>query len=118
VWLFIPYYYLLILFDLLEDTLPFHNLDDAEFRHMIFELQNGPVNFDEDTLIYNPFSSSIVAKKNLANFGQIDPDSNFYQDVNNCDYYTEHKFNEKLHIEETSDDLSFLHINIEFVKEL
>jgi hypothetical protein len=69
---------------------------------MIFELQNGPVNFDEDrlsTLIYNPLSSSAGAKKNLTNFGQIDPDSNFYQDVNNCDYYTEHKFNEKLHIE-------------------
>lgn len=37
---------------------------------------------------------------------------NFYQNVYNCVYYTEHKFNEILNIKRISDDLSFLHINI------
>ena len=92
-----------------------HNLDDDEFRNMTVELQIGPISFDESrlsTLIYNPLSFSSRANRNFSNSGLIDPDANFYRDVYNCNYYTEHKFNEKLHNENRSNDLSFLHINI------
>ena len=83
---------------------------------MIFELQNGPVSYDEDrlfNLIYNPLTFSFSTNKNLANSGLIDPDSNFYRHAHNCDYYTERKFNEKLHIEENPNYLSFLHLNVQ-----
>lgn len=43
-----------------SDILPFSNLDDISFNLAMFELDNGPVNFDADRLAslnYNPLFS-------------------------------------------------------------
>ena len=83
---------------------------------MIFELQHGPISYDENrlsNLIYNLLTFSPSSETNFHITSLLDPDTNFYSDVDNCDYYTEHKFNEKLHSHEgNSNYLSLFHLNI------
>ena len=66
--------------------------DDDEFNLYLYELGNGPINFDLDclsTLHFNPLLSSCGQR--LALSTDIDPDSNFYFDQLNCGYFTESK---------------------------
>ena len=68
----------------------FDNLVD-EFYHLLYQLQCGRVNFDEDrlsTLIFNPLCSTFTTRSNQVNSCSIDPDLNFYHDTFPCDYYT------------------------------
>ena len=51
--------------------------------------------------------------KNLSLFHSIDPDSNFYSDVCDCNYYTEGAFNEIIQNNLAfSESLSSIHLNI------
>jgi hypothetical protein len=75
------------------NILPFSHLDDDEFQLVLYELNNGPINFDIDrlnTMIFNPLLSG--CHKSLALSTDLDPDSNFYTNKFKCDYYTEQKF--------------------------
>ena len=54
---------------------------------MIFELQNGPISYDENrlsNLIYNPLTFSPSSETNFHITSLLDPDTNFYSDVENC----------------------------------
>ena len=79
-----------------NNAFPFHGLDDDSFNLEIFELQNGPVHFNFDRLTslnYNPLLSN--ADRHLTLSSDLDPDSHFYNNLNNCcDYYIEDQFNE------------------------
>jgi hypothetical protein len=58
---------------------------------MIFELQHGPISYDENrlsNLIYNLLTFSPSSETNFHITSLLDPDTNFYSDVDNCDYYT------------------------------
>jgi hypothetical protein len=81
-----------------SDILPFSNLDDISFNLAMFELDNGPVNFDADRLAslnHNPLFSDTNRHLTLSN--DVDPDLHFYGNLNsNCDYFTEAQFNEKV----------------------
>ena len=50
----------------------------------------------------------------LALSSDLDPDSNFYSNASNCDYYVEHKLNEILakEIPNNPESFSFFHLNI------
>lgn len=97
-----------------NNVLPFNHLDD-EFNLMTYELLNGPVNFDEDRLFSLKFNPLLPGfNKSLALSSDFDPDFNFDSDAFNCDFYTEHKINEKLSktLPTNSNCLSFFHLNI------
>lgn len=100
-----------------SDILPFSNLDDISFNLAMFELDNGPVNFDADRLAslnYNPLFS--VTNRHLTLSNDVDPDLHFYGNLNsNCDYFTEAQFNEKVKSEShgaSAPQFSILHLNI------
>ena len=83
---------------------------------MIYELQNGPVSYDENrlsNLIFNPLNTSFNETIDQFTIGSgLDPDFNYYSGAHNCDYYTEDGFSAKLRSQGISNSLSFLHLNI------
>ena len=63
-----------------EFSIPFNDLDDADFNLAIYELQNGPVRYDADrlaSLSFNPFLHNI--RTNMVHSFDLapDPDTNF-----------------------------------------
>ena len=81
----------------------------------VFELQNGPINFNYDRLIslnYNPLLSCANHRPVLSN--DLDPDANFYGSLDNhCDYFIEDQFNSMLKSQKFSDqNFSLFHLNI------
>lgn len=99
-----------------DSELPFNHLIDSEFNLAIYELNNGPLNFEEDRLLslkFNPILPGSI-NKGLAISNNLDPDSNFYSKSFSCNYYTEYKFNEMMPSLSLnhSDNLSFFHLNI------
>ena len=71
------------------NALPFYGLDDTEFCLELFELKNGPINFNHERLVslnYNPLFSGTSHRPILNN--DVDPDLYFYDNyVNHCDYF-------------------------------
>ena len=68
------------------NELPFQNLDNESFELVINEMSNGSMGFDSDRfacLKLNPLS--LDRYKNLSLSQNLDPDSNFFSDVFNCD---------------------------------
>lgn len=101
-------------FDSLLDELPFIHLDDEGFRLAMFEQLNGPIHFDPDRLSNLKFNPLLSEKhKNFSLCKELDPDSNFFSELGNCEYYIEDKFNDLL-LQKKFDNncLSLLHINI------
>lgn len=97
------------------NDLPFNHLNDSEFYLALYELNNGPINFEEDRLTsikFNPFLPG--SDKGLAISNDLDPDSNFYSKSLSCNYYTEYKLNDLLTAPNMKNlcSLSFLHLNI------
>lgn len=81
----------------MHSVFPFNHLDDDSFNLVIYELSNGPVNFDEDRLSCLKFNPLLLDNhKNLDLSSDLDPDSNFFSDSFNCDYYIENSLNEML----------------------
>ena len=72
------------------------------------------MNFDSDRLSclkLNPLSSDNYKGLSLSN--NLDPDSNFFSDVFNCDFYTENTFNDMLQDHFCNcENLSLIHFNI------
>ena len=80
----------------------------------MYKLSHGPVNFDSDRLSclkLNPLSLDNYKGLSLSN--NLDPDSNFFSDVFNCDFYTENTFNDMLQDKFCNcENLSLIHFNI------
>ncbi|XP_028407966.1 uncharacterized protein LOC114530582 [Dendronephthya gigantea] len=98
-------------------NLPFSHLDDDEFNMVLYEFENGSVRFDEDrlsSLVFNPLLFD--HNNNLAIWGDLDADTNFYSKVSHsCDYYTEHKLSDLLSTKveiPNNNCFSILHLNI------
>jgi hypothetical protein len=71
------------------DVFPFSGLDDQEFNLLIFEMQNGSINYDADRLDclhFNPFLQGDIY---LTLSSDLDPDLNMFNHTNNCNYYVE-----------------------------
>ena len=100
----------------MDSVLPFNHLDDDSFNLAIYELSFGPVIFDEDRLLSLKFNPLLPGNNahSLALSSDLDPDSNFYSNAFNCDYYVEHKLNEILakEIPNNPESSSFFHLNI------
>lgn len=95
------------------DTLPFNHLDNESFELAIYELQNGPVNFDHDRLAslnFNPLCLDINNRVTLTN--DLDPDSNFCLNSDHCKYYIEDQFNDMLSKQSQHINFSLLNLNI------
>lgn len=82
----------------IENTLPFHHLDDDSFRFVLYEQFNGSIHFDVDRLSSLKFNLllSEVNRKLLTPRNDFDPDTNFYNDSFNCEYYIGDKFSDML----------------------
>ena len=55
--------------------------------------------FDSDRLLslkFNPLSTDLYFNQCLTLANDLDPDSNFYSDLNSCDYLVEDQFNDTL----------------------
>jgi hypothetical protein len=78
----------------------------------MYEMSNGPVNFDSDRLASlkcNPLSLDKYTNLSLSH--DINPDSNFFSDTFNCEYYTESGLNGFLHENAlNTEGLSFISI--------
>ena len=98
--------------------LPFNHLDDDSFELVMYEMSNGPVNFDSDRLASlkcNPLSLDKYTNLSLSH--DINPDSNFFSDTFNCEYYTESGLNGFLHENAlNTEGLSLFHINIRSIR--
>ena len=87
--------------------LPFVHLDDEEFELVIFELNQGLLDFDThciETLYVNPLNS----KNSTAQTFDIDPDQQLFTHVQS-NYYVPDPFNEISM--QYNPSLSLLHIN-------
>ena len=92
------------------------------FQLALFELSNGgSINFDCDRLASLKFNPLLCESyKNFSLCKDLDPDSNFYSDIDNCEYFTEDSFNNMLSDKQNHpggygniiDYLSLLHFNI------
>ena len=81
-----------------EFSLPFKDLDDADFNLAIYEMQNGPVCYDADrlaSLSFNPLLHNI--RTNLARSFDLDLRDLFSVD---CEYFIEAQFNDMLSSED------------------
>lgn len=99
--------------DNLQGILPFCHLDDDTFRLAIFELNQGPINFDTDhleSLYFNPLSTNYTTQTSF----DIDPDQQFYCN-HNSDYYVPDQFNDLCQIVDT--DFSVLHLNVRSINQ-
>lgn len=97
------------------NDLPFNHLNDSEFYAALYELNNGPIHFDEDRLMCLKFNPVLPGSdKGLAISNDLDPDSNFYSKSRSCSYYTEQKLNNLLTAQNVmnSSSLSFLHLDM------
>ena len=98
--------------------LPFNHLDDDSFELVMYEMSNGPVNFDSDRLASlkcNPLSLDKYTNLSLSH--DINPDSNFFSDTFNCEYYTESSLNGLIHENAlNTEGLSLFHINIRSIR--
>ena len=68
--------------------MPFFHLDDENFRLAVSEQLNGRVNYDVDrlsSLKLNPLLPELHTNLNLCK--DIDPDSNMFSALGNCEYY-------------------------------
>ena len=96
--------------------LPFHGLDDTEFLHVIFEQQHGSVHYDSDHLLslkFNPLSTDLYFNQHPTLANDLDPDSNFYSNLNYCDYLVENQFNDILNNKvRNKEHFSKFHLNI------
>lgn len=94
-------------------SLPFFSLDDDEFQLAIFEyLNGGSINFDADRLASLKFNPLLCeSHKNFSLCKDLDPDSNFYPNIDNCEYFTEASFNNMLTEQENRLNLSLNHDN-------
>ena len=110
-------------------SLPFFNLDDDEFQLAIFEyLNGGSIKFNADGLASLKFNPLLCESyKNFSLYKDLDPDSNFYPDIENCKYFTEASFNNTLteqqrrlnlglNYDSFTSSLSMLHLNIRSIK--
>ena len=78
-------------------SLPFSHLDDENFRLTLFELNNGSINFDPEKLDSLKFNSLLsTSYRNFSLCKDRDPDSNFYSQFHNCEYYTKDSFYNRL----------------------
>ena len=91
----------------------FFHLDDENFRLAVFEQLNGRVNCDVNRLSclkLNPLLSEIHT--NLSLCKDIDPDSNMFSELGNCEYYVEEQFNDLLQKRKIDNNRSsFMHVN-------
>ena len=81
-----------------EFSLPFKDLDDADFNLAIYEMQNGPVCYDADrlaSLSFNPLLHNI--RTNLARSFDLDLRDLFSVD---CEYFIEAQFNDMVSSED------------------
>ena len=86
----------------------------------MFELENGSINFDPDRLAslkFNPLLGELFENFSLCK--DLDPDSNFYTQSSDCQYYSEGSFNNMLienqicaDLNNNTTDFSLLHLNI------
>ena len=72
--------------------------------------------FDSDRLLslkFNPLSTDLYFNQRLTLANDLDPDSNFYSDLNSCDYLVEDQFNDILNCKVRNKEyFSSLHLNI------
>ena len=76
--------------------LAFYGLGDTEIFHVIFEQQLGSIHYDSDHLLslkFNPLSTDLYFNQCLTLANDLDPDSNFYSNLNSCDYLVKNQFN-------------------------
>ncbi len=104
------------------NPLPFSDLDDESFLLTLYELQNGPISYNQDrlgTLFFNPLL--LNTRHHLALNSNLDPDENFLGELNNtpCEYYVEDQFNEMFRNECKHGNVSFstLHLNIRSISQ-
>ena len=103
----------------LDNTLPFHDLTDDQFKDMILQskLQLSESKLQKlRKLIFNPFSTNRRGKAFLSIDSDLDPDNNYYNQivhhVDECDYHVEETFNSLISKTSNTDIFSILHLNI------
>ena len=89
------------------DVFPFSGLDDQEFNLLIFEMQNGSINYDADRLDCLHFNPFLQEDNYLTLSSDLDPDLNMFNHTNDCNYYVEEQLNDFL-IQKLSQDHVFL----------
>ena len=98
--------------------LPFNHLDHDSCELIMYEMSNGPVNFDSDLLTSlkcNPLSLDKYTNLSLSHY--IIPDSDFFSVTFNCEYHTEIGLNGFIHENAlNTEGLSLFHINIRSIR--
>jgi hypothetical protein len=78
------------------DVFPFSvlRLDDQEFNLLIFEMQNGSINYDVDRLDCLHFNPFLQGNHYLTLSSDLDPELNRFSHANDCNYYVEEQLND------------------------
>ena len=77
------------------NSLPFYDLDEDEFQITLYEFATGGyINYDPDILTSLNFKPLLCESyKYFSLCKDLDPDSNFFNEIGGCEYYIEESFN-------------------------
>ena len=93
--------------------MPFFHLDDENFRLAVFEQLNGRVNDDVGRLSCLKLNFYYLKYlQTLSLCKDIDPDSNMFSELGNCEYYVEEQFDDLLQKQKIDNNRSsFMNVN-------
>ena len=92
-------------------SLPFYHLDDYTFKIVLYEIANGSLNYDFESLeslLFNPIDQ---ARCKSSFNSHLDPDSNFPFCPPGSDYLVEEEINARVASKQNKPSFSFLHLN-------
>ena len=97
-------------------SLSFHDLDDNEFQIALFEFANsGSIRYDPDILASLKFNPLLCESyKNFSLCKDLNPDSNFFNDIGSCGYYSENSFNNMSSEKQNRLNLNSMDVSITF----
>ena len=101
--------------DLLSKHLPFVHLDDEQFNLALFELNHGPVIFNQDRLAAL-FINPITVEERITSTPYLDPDLHFLTQADSK-YFVPDQFNEVITQSSNNSALSLLHLNIRSINQ-
>ena len=92
-------------------NLPFNHLDDTFFNAAIYELAQGPLNFNTnrlESLLFNPIEHLTASSFSSRS---VDPDPNLFFNPPAREYLVEDEINSRVAAEQYNSSFSLLHLN-------
>ena len=95
----------------LLESLPFYHLDDYTFKIVLYEIANGSLNYNFESLeslLFNPFDQ---ARCKSSFNSHVDPDSNFPFCPPESDYLVEEEIDARVASKQNKPSFLLLHLN-------